>query len=107
MNRLTKFEFGKHWWKDNAILYDEDGDSKGVDTKKVLYELAHYEDLKEQGRLVEMPFAPGTTVYVIDGFPEPMALKAEMTLSLMECYEDIFQTKKDAEERLVELEEKE
>ena len=30
------------------------------------YKLQHYEDLKEQGRLIELPCAVGDTVYVIN-----------------------------------------
>lgn len=62
MSRLTK-EF-------TSCEYCEDVDCTGYKNscmhRKVYEKLAHYEDLEEQGRLIELPCKVGDTVYFID-----------------------------------------
>ena len=63
MGRLT------HRHKDGkAYLFPENGTGK-VDyhvVRATIDKLAHYEDLEEADRLIELPCAVGDTVYVID-----------------------------------------
>lgn len=42
-----------------------DNDYSKINFQNVLRKLAHYEDLEEQGRLIELPCAVGDTVYDI------------------------------------------
>ena len=42
-----------------------DNDYSKINFQNVLRKLAHYEDLEEQGRLIELPCAMGDTVYDI------------------------------------------
>ena len=74
--------------------------------------LAHYEDLEEQGRLIELPCKVGDTVYVIDYEYEemyepsskyPIILEHEFELYMItELGTWVFLTKEEAEARLKE-----
>lgn len=56
-------------YKDIFDTYDPidvyDNDYSKLNFQKVLRKLSHYEDLEEQGRLIELPCAVGDTVYDI------------------------------------------
>ena len=55
MSRLTPKEREKYkWWKNRVSL------------SKALDKLAHYEDLEEAGRLIELPCKVGDMAYYID-----------------------------------------
>ena len=64
MDRLTK-------WTGLGVIaskYQEDFDMTEetcAEYQKVLDKLAHYEDLEEAGRLIELPCAVGDTVWVV------------------------------------------
>ena len=62
MSRLTKYE-GK-MFSCNIIYCPEDCNTC-VMYKAIRDKLAHYEDLEEQGRLIELPCAVGDTVWSI------------------------------------------
>ena len=62
MNRLTETNGNNyiHFVIDNQIVTIND-----TDILKVAQKLKHYEDLEEQNKLLELPCAKGSTVYVI------------------------------------------
>ncbi|MDO4486056.1 MAG: hypothetical protein Q4C46_05600 [Bacillota bacterium] len=57
MSRLTQ-------WIDDQAIPRVDIRNNGYE--RCTNKLAHYEDLEEQGRLIELPCAVGDTVYVIN-----------------------------------------
>ena len=71
--------------------------------------LAHYEDLEEQGRLIELPCAVGDTVWLVEkAFPQypPIKFKFSRKSDIMREMEKgmIFtKTKEEAEAKLEEL----
>ena len=75
--------------------------------------LAHYEDLEEQGRLIELPCKVGDTVYVVDWEMEDMYLPSikywffdEQPFDVKMIYSIgkwVFLTKEEAEAKLAEL----
>ena len=81
---------------------------------KMLEKLAHYEDMEEQGRLIELPCAVGDTVYVIEEGFKDIDLPStryyyieENPYALYMLYargDWIFFTKEEAEAKLKELE---
>lgn len=118
MNRLTK-EF-------TSCEYCEDVDCTGYKNscmhRKVYEKLAHYEDLEEQGRLIELPCKVGDTVWStrwwdnkkiskkIDGetwyrdiFQHKITKEKFSLYDLDRIGEDIFLTKEEAEAKLEEL----
>ena len=58
-------------YKDEVTTYDpidvQYNDYSQINFQNVLKKLEHYEDLAEQGRLIELPCAVGDTVYDIAG----------------------------------------
>mgnify|MGYP003401028003 CR=1 FL=1 len=105
--------------------YDSHGDLyvKNHDYISASYKLAHYEDLAEQGRLIELPCAVGDTVYclaqyVVKGELTNNFFVNEIQISSFEfdgqlyvydfdgidySLDDIFLTKEEAEAKLKEL----
>ena len=81
---------------------------------KIIDKLAHYEDLEEQGRLIELPCAVGETVYVIEedfkdisSIPTKYYYIEENPYDFYMYYaigDWIFLTKEEAERKLKELE---
>lgn len=49
---------------------------------EAIEKLAHYEDLKEQGRLIELPCAVGETVWEIDEYAEGFKARPMKALSI-------------------------
>jgi hypothetical protein len=111
MGRLTK-EF-------TSCEYCEDVDCTGYKNscihRKVYEKLAHYEDLEEQGRLIELPCKVGDTVYVIDDDYEDMYDLSSQYYFVIECEYElymitglgiwVFLTKEEAEVKLARLKE--
>lgn len=110
MGRLT--ERDKHeqgiWVEDSSCSYhffDINGDMYSVINK-----LAHYEDMEEQGRLIELPCAVGSTIYAISevvGGYEVVSFKVgDVNASLIfkdEIGKSLYLTKEEAEAKLKEL----
>ena len=77
--------------------------------KAILYKLAEYEDLEEQGRLITLPCKVGTRIYrIVPDFsvcwPDPVKYKVIWdTFKLSDFYEfgkKVFLTREEAEEAL-------
>ena len=69
MGRLTlRNVFGKARCKKNGtkFCYETDECLYCKHNYEILERLAHYEDLEEAGRLIELPCAVGDTVWVVD-----------------------------------------
>ena len=102
MGRLTKQING---------IWDADRDS-GYNSLDCAEKLAHYEDLEEQGRLIELPCALNTKVYFIgkrsDGsyvmFPKTLFTYDECIRHGKGIGEWLYATKEEAEAKLKELE---
>ena len=115
MGRLTK----KNW---NEVAYST-WETCGLDSyckrscdgchiPKVFDKLAHYEDLEEQGRLIELPCGVGDTVYKIttqrDAYDDqvyPIIIQAPFRMNMLSLInKNVFLTKEEAEAKLKELE---
>jgi hypothetical protein len=109
MSRLTerdKYD-GGFWVKDKY------GEDRWFSPKGKLYKpiakLAYYEDLEEQGRLIELPCKVGDTVWLVEkDFPQypPIKFKFSRKSDIMREMEKgmIFEkTKEEAEAKLAEL----
>ena len=74
MERLTEKLFGfvqlkacgNDFCKEACAEHDEEKSCKNCPIQKAFEKLAEYEDLDEQGLLLRLPIAEGTTVYIID-----------------------------------------
>lgn len=67
MGRLTrKHESGEFYIP--RRYKDENGNNIVPSNQTAIDKLAHYEDLEEQGRLIELPCAVGDTVYFVDEY---------------------------------------
>ena len=66
--------------------------------------LAHYEDLAEQGRLIELPCVPNETVWCADEYNTRPVLYGSKSSILydIECFKGIGYTKEEAEAKLKE-----
>lgn len=106
MSRLTPKEREKNnWWKNKVSL------------SNALDKLAHYEDLEEQGRLIELPCKIGDYVYDIsDGtayktrilqfvmFEDHLACRTVSGFPDVEAFgKRVFLTKAEAEAKLEEV----
>ena len=97
MGRLTKYYNGI------AVI-------NGMEFTEAANKLAHYEDLEEAGRLIELPCAVGDTVWLGEKyFPQypPIEIKFSRKSDIMREMEKnmIFaKTKEEAEAKLKELE---
>ena len=63
MSRLTDTEYGAYCAHANTIDCDDCNSCKW--SQAIFDKLAHYEDLEEQGRLIELPCKAGDTVWVV------------------------------------------
>lgn len=116
MGRLTKRN------KDGSVGINEFRYYNYDDFQKMAQKLAHYEDLEEAGRLIELPCAVGDTVWStrwwddkeltkkIDGVVwYRRILKHKITKAKFSLYDldsfgkDVFLTKEEAEKKLQEL----
>ena len=81
--------------------YDSHGDLyvKNHDYISASYKLAHYEDLEEQGRLIELPCVPNETVWCADEYNTRPVLYGSKSSILydIECDKGIGYTKEVAE----------
>ena len=101
MGRLTTYdEFGEVWIDYNQCVNG---------SRDVLNKLAHYEDLEEQGRLIELPCAVGDTVYEVVLLPMMFGdMKEEYAIletkfsfnNLKDFGEWVFLTREEAEAKL-------
>ena len=108
MGRLTDRYYdvtNKKWhW---SIKSNSTNDGLVATPQDILDKLAHYEDLEEQGRLIELPCAVGDTVYRISEedikpykvFSEPFACFVKNLWG-----KEFYATKEEAEAKLKELE---
>lgn len=64
MSRLTKWVNGEVWYytKDDHFPARE---MDGYESLLAMNKLAHYEDLEEQGRLIELPCKLGDTIWIV------------------------------------------
>lgn len=71
-------------YKDIFDTYDPidvyDNDYSKINFQNVLRKLAHYEDLEEQGRLIELPCAVGDTAYVVEEDSDGVVRLTEMKI---------------------------
>ena len=101
MGRLTERDI-----QGNPMLCME-----GCSWIELLRKLAHYEDLEEQGRLIELPCAVGDTVYKIttqrDAYDDqeyPVVIQASFRMDMLSLInKKVFLTKEEAEAKLKEL----
>lgn len=92
-------------WKEDCRIYED------CYARKIYDKLCHYEDLEEQGRLIELPCKVGDTVYCLDNFQcdgtilnLPRIREVPFNLHLFEFInETVFLTKEEAEAKLEEL----
>ena len=103
MGRLTKFEGERI--SCNVRYCPEDCNICEI-YKDIRDKLAHYEDLEEQGRLIELPCAVGDTVWFV-GVQHNHYFITEYAFEIF-MFDDIgnriFLTKEEAEAKLKELE---
>jgi hypothetical protein len=106
MSRLTKYNRqGKAIYDSRAYVINENP------FDAIFEKLAHYEDLEEQGRLIELPCKVGDTVWKIsteqDNYDEPPYKIVAPIIFRIDCLnamgENIFTTKEEAEAKLAEL----
>lgn len=111
MSRLTD--------KDSYCLMSCADDYKGTESigencklykacfeRKMYDKLKHYEDLEEQGRLIELPCKPCERVWVANGCHEPwqtVCSRIHQIVNIMEIGWAIGYTKAEAEVKLAEL----
>lgn len=108
MGRLTKkFDDGYG----STECYHSCSDCYGNECESVtlmVEKLAHYEDMEEQGRLIELPCAVGDTVWVAynktNGAEKVEYLSADYIVADLEAGYCIGRTKEEAEAKLKELE---
>lgn len=97
--------------KENYFMCGENCD---IQVNKLANRLAHYEDLIEQGLMIELPCRVGDTVYSIeyDYYKDGLKVKDVkikslihlMNIGLEEFNEWVFLTREQAEEKLKEME---
>ena len=105
MGRLTTYDKKGEAWVDF------------IQIPNALDKLAHYEDLEEAGRLIELPCAVGDTIYHIDSYLRKgedtlyweYEVKEQTLNNTYQCFMlthvkgEIFLTKEEAERKLAEL----
>ena len=107
MSRLTKY-FADRDEYGHSSCHGGCESCTGVlcgDAFEMIKKLAHYEDLEEQGRLIELPCKVGDTIYLISEcyVGNPVIVDTKYRLSLIDYPRDIFLTKEEAEAKLAEL----
>lgn len=120
MGRLTKY--GEDGWMKLSKQKDEYGNEIKVTIDGALRKLAHYEDMKEQGRLIELPCAVGDKVWMVvdnrelkehmkgcyppaEELPDLYISEHDFSLlHLPSMGKRVFLTKEEAEAKLKELE---
>ena len=116
MGRLTiRNVFNKALCKKNGTkhCYDADECLYCKYNNEILEKLAHYEDMEEQGRLIELPCAVGDTIWRIkteqdhpDERPYNIIAQTKFRLDFLSAMgEAMFATKEEAEAKLKELSE--
>lgn len=103
--------------------YEQEGDLYGEECpwykncheRQMFEKLKHYEDLEEQGRLIELPCKVGDTVYVVDDDYEDIYDLSSQYYFIIECKFElymitglgtwVFITKEEAEAKLARLKE--
>ena len=124
MGRLTlRNVFGRARCKKNGtkFCYETDECLYCKHNDEILERLAHYEDLEEQGRLIELPCAVGDTVWMVidnrdfkrrmkdycpsaEELPELNIVEHNFSLLLLSSIgKTVFLTKEEAEAKLAEL----
>lgn len=96
-------------WKEDCRFYED------CYARKIYEKLAHYEDLEEQGRLIELPCKVGDTVYVVDTDYTDIYDLSSQYYFIIECEFElymitglgiwVFLTKEEAEGKLKKLKE--
>ena len=84
-----------------------DNDYSKINFQNVLRKLAHYEDLEEQGRLIELPCLPDEEVWISNkrfGTHKMMYASREAIVRAIEAGNAIGYTKESAEAKLKEME---
>lgn len=108
MGRLTRHDYNE----DACDICESWVLCKGKDCLLCdIYEkLAHYEDMEEQGRLIELPCAVGDTVWTYWIDDEESGVMADVPMSEQECLiirglwgKDYFATREEAVRKLDEL----
>ena len=111
MGRLTKeFEFGLGYtecYEACGMCFTVESGSFCTGLQEMLEKLAHYEDLEEQGRLIELPFKLGTKIYraYYDEVDEWEMTEWNAMLVVKEFGKTVFLTKEEAEAKLQKLKE--
>lgn len=120
MNRLTKWVNGEVWYYTKEDHYPA-REMDGYDALIAMKRLAHYEDLEDQGRLMELPCKVGDIVWIIrnyrgikraqQGTIYEMYFTKEMKLMITVKYigrgefgKTVFTNKEEAEAKLAEIE---
>ena len=73
MSRLTEVNVNGIYCKElncENTCYECDSEAYCYELKEMIEKLAHYEDLEEQGRLIELPCKVGDTVYVFKTYAD-------------------------------------
>ena len=129
MSRLTyKSESGMTWFVDEEGRRLEPCEMSPHHSRLAIEKLAHYEDLEEAGRLIELPCKVGDTVWIVgeprecvieeiritpngifieyvqyDKSPELTELWDEGSFCIEDIGKEVFLTKAEAEVKLAEL----
>ena len=113
MGRLTlRNVFGKARCKKNGtkFCYETDECLYCKHNDEILERLAHYEDLEEQSRLIELPCAVGDTVWDIGSVFGKTPVRHKIETQIYALFvknlfgQRFFLTKEEAEAKLKELE---
>ena len=92
MSRLTKYFADRDEYGHNSC-HGGCESCTGVlcrDASEMIKKLAHYEDLEEQGRLIELPCKVGDTVYVVGTKCLEHKEPTEKWCETHDCYECIY-----------------
>ena len=75
-----------------AILKETDMKDRCEYCYEAIQKLAHYEDLEEQGRLIELPCKIGDTVYVVEdwGYANGKRKERGYIEELLEAYREFY-----------------
>lgn len=110
MGRLTKWVNGEVWYYTKDDHYPA-REMEGFESLIAMNKLAHYEDLEEAGRLIELKCAIGDICWCIDGDEDnkpPIEYKSHskpLACLITDLWgTKFFATKEEAEAKLKELE---
>lgn len=110
MGRLTERDKYGLWVSTQHMTGQDTWIETYEEMSPAIIKLAHYEDMEEQGRLIELPCAVGDTVWTYWIDDEESGVMADVPMSERECVvirslwgKDYFATREEAVRKLEEL----